>query len=91
MTPEEEVNFQQSTICWLCEALLCSSVDKSCESPLNDEKIRVHDQEQENTDEQLIGSIGVIQIISKSNHILFLHFSTTFLVLIGYNHLFLNN
>ena len=43
MTPVEEVNFQQSTICWLCEEPFGSSIDKSCENPVNHEKVRDHD------------------------------------------------
>ena len=40
MTPEEEVQFQQSTICWLCEASFAE-----CEEPFGssldcDEKVR---------------------------------------------------
>ena len=52
MTPEEEVQFQQSTICWLCENPLGDT--QSARSFASGDECR----DQENTEEQ--PKIGVI-------------------------------
>ena len=43
MTPEQEIQIQQSTICWLCEASFAESEEPFGSSLDCDEKVRDHD------------------------------------------------